>query len=113
MLFVTLRMKIHFSHVICMLSFGFFYIFAMSHHRTQSNFYLSTTHICIYVYVCVYIYIYIYKHLFFSSTFLMILVNNNNPTILELKHFSSPNENIYHLLISLLFILGVSFISAL
>ncbi len=42
-------MKIHFSHVICMLFF--FYIFAMSHHRTQSNFYLSTTRMCVCVYV--------------------------------------------------------------
>ncbi len=43
---MALRMKIHFSHVICMLRF-FLYIFAMSHHRTQCNFYLSTTHIYI------------------------------------------------------------------
>ncbi len=60
-IFVTLRIKIHFSHVICMLSF-FFYIFAMSHHRTQSNFYLPSTHkrsiffLNIYMHGCVFIY---------------------------------------------------------
>ncbi len=58
-------LKINLSHAICnskneatffscyLYVKFFFYIFAISHHRTQSNFYLSTTHIYIYIY-CIY-----------------------------------------------------------
>ncbi len=64
-----LTLKINLSHAICnsknedsscyLYVKFFFYIFAMSHHRTQSSFYLSTTHICICIYIYIYMYIYI------------------------------------------------------
>ncbi len=80
MLFVTKNEDTFFS---CYLYVKFFFsTFLLSHHRTQSHFYLSTTHIFIYIYiymcvcvcvcvyicvcvsvcvcVCVYIYMYIY-----------------------------------------------------
>ncbi len=52
-LFVTKNIDTFFA---CYLYVTFFSKFLLSRHRTQYNFYLSTTHICICM--CIYIYIY-------------------------------------------------------